>query len=554
MQTKHLPMKNMNFLCFPASHRIFAAMCAALLLLASNSRAQAEIRLWSVDWTQQGAWPTTSLGGTLNFGSGSSTISGTTSANNNAGWVFTENFGNYAFAQGYSTSVNKAVAIATAPNTNSTQTFTFSSPVSSPYLFFNYTDKNTAFDFGSTNWSLVGATYATQSNNMVVISDTANNGGGSGFLVQINGNFGPGTNLVFGFIDYNLTNPFGGNSVGFTIAQPTYYWNTNAVGSWTMAGNWSGNTVPGAADSAFIDHGGTSTLSNTAAVGTVVIGSTNGSTGGNLTLASAGTLTASNVTVASAVGSKGSLTFNGGTLVSPTITFGSGAGSVVFNQSDTLSLTSAISGAGSVIQAGAGTTTLTGINTYTGGTTVSNGVLQAGANGAFSANSTFTLNGGTIDLRGTTNSITALEILSGNHLQTDGRLTTTLPGLERALRFAANPGSSNNYTLDGGYLGTLNGGQFQLGFRGNAVFNQNGGTNNISGWTILGRWSPGGTGTYNLNSGLFQQSSPNHRSIIGEDGIGVMNVNGGVYSNAGKILIAATTKEALIKSPFSKFG
>lgn len=454
--------------------------------------------------------------------------------------MFTENFGNYAFAQGYSTSVNKVVAIATAPNTNSTQTFTFSSPVSSPYLFFNYTDTNTAFDFGNTNWSLVGATYATQSNNMVVISDTANNGGGSGFLVQINGNFGPGTNLVFGFIDYNLTNNFGGNSVGFTIAQPTYYWNTNAVGSWTTAGNWSGNTVPGAADTAFIDHGGTSTLSNAAAVGAVVIGSTNGSTGGTLALSNGALTAPGGVAVASASGSTGTLNFNGGSLAAPTIAFGSGTGSVNFNQTGALSVTSVISGNGTVRQVGSGATTLSGSNSYSGATTVTNGVLRSGANGSLSPFSTFTLNGGAMDIGGTTNSVTALEILSGSHTQTNGRLTTTLQGLERALRFAANPGSSATYTLDGGYLGTLNGGQFQLGFRGDAVFNQNGGTNNISGWTVLGRWSPGGSGTYNLNSGLFQQSSPNHRSIIGEDGTGVMNVNGGVYSNAGKILIAST--------------
>ncbi len=301
--------------------------------------------------------------------------------------MFAPNFSSYAFAQGYTTSVNKAVAIGSINNSSTAQTFTFSQPVSSLYLFFNYTDEYTAFDFGGYNWSLLGATHATRSNSMVVIGGGAGNLASSGFLINIDGSFGPGTNLVFNFIDnWNPPNIYGGNTVGFTIGQGSspmpidYYWNTNVVGAWTTAGNWSGNAVPGATNTAFINHGGTSTLSSAATVGAVVIGSTNGSTGGNLTLTSGGTLTASNVTIASAAGSTGTLNFNGGTLASPTITFGSGTGSVVFNQSGSLSVTSAISGAGSVVQASGGTTTLTGNNTYSGGTLLNGGLLNFGPN------------------------------------------------------------------------------------------------------------------------------------------------------------------------------
>lgn len=65
-------------------------------------------------------------------------------------------------------------------------------------------------------------------------------------------------------------------------------------------------------------------------------------------------------------------------------TMGSGAVSMsnnsklVFKRSDAHSVTNAISGAGSVTQAGGDTVTLTGGNSYSGGTFVQSGILQAG--------------------------------------------------------------------------------------------------------------------------------------------------------------------------------
>ncbi|MFM7374985.1 MAG: autotransporter-associated beta strand repeat-containing protein, partial [Chthoniobacterales bacterium] len=59
----------------------------------------------------------------------------------------------------------------------------------------------------------------------------------------------------------------------------------------------------------------------------------------------------------------------------PTIAFGAGTGAINFNQSNSTTVSAAISGNGSVNQLGSGTTTLTGNNTYTGATTVKNGTL-----------------------------------------------------------------------------------------------------------------------------------------------------------------------------------
>ena len=54
---------------------------------------------------------------------------------------------------------------------------------------------------------------------------------------------------------------------------------------------------------------------------------------------------------------------------------------LTFARSDNVTFASTISGTGGLIQAGAGTLTLTGANTYAGGTTISSGILQVGANG-----------------------------------------------------------------------------------------------------------------------------------------------------------------------------
>jgi len=46
------------------------------------------------------------------------------------------------------------------------------------------------------------------------------------------------------------------------------------------------------------------------------------------------------------------------------------------NRSDAVTVANAISGTGALVQAGGGTTTLTGTNSYTGVTTISAGTLQ----------------------------------------------------------------------------------------------------------------------------------------------------------------------------------
>ena len=107
----------------------------------------------------------------------------------------------------------------------------------------------------------------------------------------------------------------------------------------------------------------------------------------------------------------GANSYSGGTTITAgTLQLGNGGttgsitGNVVnnatlaINHSNAFGFAGNISGGGVVRQLGAGTTTLTGTNTYTGGTVVQAGRLLAGSAGAFVQNTSYTVNGGTLDL------------------------------------------------------------------------------------------------------------------------------------------------------------
>ncbi len=116
----------------------------------------------------------------------------------------------------------------------------------------------------------------------------------------------------------------------------------------------------------------------------------------------------------------GANTYTGGTTISSgTLQLGGGGatgsitgdvidnGTLAFNRSDDVTFEGVISGTGSILQNGTGTTTLTGANTYSGGTTINVGTLAAGSETAFSPNSAFTVNT-ILNLNGFNNTIGSL--------------------------------------------------------------------------------------------------------------------------------------------------
>ena len=166
-------------------------------------------------------------------------------------------------------------------------------------------------------------------------------------------------------------------------------WST-APGSATFAGNnWTSGTVPGAASST--PGSGDSLYFGTSSM----LGLTNNDSG--FTFAG--------------------LTFNSGanafTLTGNAFTLATGSG-VTNNSAAAQSITNVISGAGNVVQAGTGSLTLSGANTYSAGTIVSAGTLVANSAGSLGLYGPATVNG-TLDLNAGAATYTGLTNgLSGN--------------------------------------------------------------------------------------------------------------------------------------------
>ncbi len=116
--------------------------------------------------------------------------------------------------------------------------------------------------------------------------------------------------------------------------------------------------------------------------------------------------------------------------------------SLVFNRSNTLSVSNAISGTGTVVQSGSGLTALTGANTYTGGTIVNTGTLRAFNAGAFGTG-TVTLNGGVLSLAGgNINGFNDFTLNNGAVVDNDVLTLTTQVNQQRRSAFA--PGVFSN--------------------------------------------------------------------------------------------------------------
>jgi T5SS/PEP-CTERM-associated repeat protein/autotransporter-associated beta strand protein len=178
---------------------------------------------------------------------------------------------------------------------------------------------------------------------------------------------------------------------------------------------------------------------------------------GTLTIANSGSVAASSITIASQSNSTGTLNIGrfgtndtAGTINAPTIAFGSGTGTINFNQSDSITIFATISGNGSVNQLGAGsvnqlggrikqTTILSGNNTYTGETLISDGTLRAASTNAFGTSAVTLTNSGTLSLStnltiasliwgGGSSSVSVSNLTSGAFLNITGALTLSGSG------------------------------------------------------------------------------------------------------------------------------
>ena len=131
--------------------------------------------------------------------------------------------------------------------------------------------------------------------------------------------------------------------------------------------------------------------------------------GNSLTVADGGMVVAGSIIIGLSPGYSGTLNIGrygtndtAGTINAPTIDFGAGTGTINFNQRDATTISAAISGNGTVNQLGAGTTTLTGSNSYTGETTITAGALSIGNSAGLGSTSagTTVAGGAALELQG----------------------------------------------------------------------------------------------------------------------------------------------------------
>ena len=221
----------------------------------------------------------------------------------------------------------------------------------------------------------------------------------SGGSIAVNGTLSSGTGASLGSItlqaggDLSLNNATIDTSDALTLAGGTYtVTGASILNSNTLAfGNTNG-----------ITNTGTLTLNQTA--DTTIANAIGGA--GSLVKGAANTLT---LTANNTYG--GSTTVNAGTLQvgsgGTSGTLGTGAvtnnGALSFDRSDASTVANTIGGTGNLVQAGTGTTTLAGANTYAGTTTINAGVLRIGADanlGTAPSGATagqLVLNGGTLE-------------------------------------------------------------------------------------------------------------------------------------------------------------
>lgn len=273
------------------------------------------------------------------------------------------------------------------------------------------------------------------------------------------------SNVTYGANNISVTFSGSPASIKWTGAQPGGVWDINNTQNWDNAGNadkyFEFDTVT------FDDNatGTTGVVLDGNATPTAVVfdnDTKNYTLTGTGSIIGAATLTLSGdgvVTLATNNAYTGTTTIQSGTLRignGGTIgTLGSGAvtnnGTLVFNRSDALTVANAISGSGSLEQAGTGTSLLTADNSYSGSTTISAGTLQVGSGGAT----------GTL---GNTSSITNNGALAFNR---SGSLTINSAITGTGSLIQNGPGTvilDNNMAHSGGT--TITGGTLQIGNNG----------------------------------------------------------------------------------------
>jgi autotransporter-associated beta strand protein len=200
--------------------------------------------------------------------------------------------------------------------------------------------------------------------------------------------------------------------------------------------------------------GGSGNLTKTSA-GTLSLSGSNTFSGvltvaaGNLSIATINDASANgvlgnstNAVVLGSSGTTGTLQYTGATASSTkkfTMATGGTGAFQIDTAGTTLTLSGIIDGSGALSKTGAGTLSLSGVNTYSGGTTVSAGTLQLSGSGTLGSTSgSLTVNGGTLNLNGTNQGV-------GNLTGSGGTILNNATGTNATLTVGNSNGTGGNY-------------------------------------------------------------------------------------------------------------
>jgi autotransporter-associated beta strand protein len=251
-------------------------------------------------------------------------------------------------------------------------------------------------------------------------------------------------------------------------------------------------------------------------------------------------------------------TFNGGTLQflaalvsGRTVAINAGGGSFD-TESNNVTLTGAIGGAGSLTKIGAGKLTLSGANTYTGATTIAGGTLALSGNGSI-ATSSGVADNGTFDISAVGTGV-SIQTLSGTGTVTLGANTLTLSNASSTYSGAI--GGSGGLTLTTGtemlfgtntYTGatTISGGTLALSGNG-SIATSNGvadnGTFDISAAsTGVSIQTLSGTGTVTLGANTLTLSNANSTYSGAIGGSGGLTLTTGTETLSGTLSYQGNT-------------
>lgn len=212
-----------------------------------------------------------------------------------------------------------------------------------------------------------------------------------------------------------IINSAGDNSVGPFQNQSGSMIVTGSGSQWNIAGTLSVGQSSGT---------GTLTIADGAVLNVSATGTANAAGTGFQSIAGDGVITIAGTPSSTNPGtpaSQGTLNIGAydlsaattaGAIHAATIAFGPGVGVLNFNQTDTFTLSTAITGGGSLVQRGAGTTIITGPAAHTGTTSVQAGKLLV--NGSIATSPVTVASGATLGGSGSIGGLTTLE--SGAHL------------------------------------------------------------------------------------------------------------------------------------------